>query len=141
MRVGLEISLPATPALLGQTRRTLRGYLLALGIEADVVADVVLAVDEACANVIRHAASSPDEEYELRADLSNEAISISINDHGPGFDLADVDTPSIHATSGRGLQIIEQLMSSVSIDRVRGDGTRLRMQRAVGGRADPRPRR
>lgn len=129
MRVGLQLSLPATPALLGETRRTLRGYLQALDVDPEVVSDVVLAVDEACANVIRHAAASPDDEYELRAQLTRESISISIDDHGPGFDPDEVAEPSLTATSGRGLQIISQLMSEVQVGRLNGSGTRLHMRR------------
>lgn len=131
MRVGLQLSLPATPALLGETRRTLRGYLRALGVDGEVVADVVLAVDEACANVIRHAAAGPDEEYELRAELTAESISISIDDQGPGFDPDEVAEPSLTATSGRGLQIIGQLMSEVEVARLTGSGTRLQMRRLL----------
>ena len=131
MHVGLQLSLPATPALLGETRRTLRSYMLALGIDRDVAADVVLAVDEACANVIRHAATTPEEKYELRAELTIDSISVSIHDGGPGFNPDDVRDPPLEAISGRGLQIIEELMSSVEIDSGDGSGTTLSMQRLL----------
>lgn len=131
MHVGLQLSLPATPALLGETRRTLRGYMVAMGVDREVVADVVLAVDEACANVIRHAAATPEESYQLRAELTARSIVVSIADHGPGFDPEAVVDPPLEAVAGRGLQIIEQLMSSVEIDSCEGTGTRLSMERLL----------
>lgn len=131
MRVRLQLSLPATPALLGQTRQTLRGYLQALDVDHEIVSDVVLAVDEACANVIRHAATGPDDEYELRAEFTADSIEISIDDQGPGFDPEAIAAPALTATSGRGLQIIEQLMSDVQVGRLSGAGTRLHMQRLL----------
>ena len=42
MRIGLQLSLPASPALLSETRRTLRGYMATLGVDREVVADIVM---------------------------------------------------------------------------------------------------
>ncbi|MGI8794874.1 MAG: ATP-binding protein [Acidimicrobiales bacterium] len=131
MHIVFQLSSPATPRLLAETRRVLHGYLEIVGIDPEVIAEVVLAVDEACANVIRHAASGPEDEYVLRADLTPERIAISVDDSGPGFDPDAVRLPDREATSGRGLQIIREFMSSVDIDHTPPRGTRLRMERTL----------
>lgn len=64
-------------------RRLVRGYLEALGVDAPCAEDVVLAVDEACANSIRHSYGGQDDgllELELHSD--EDAIVIELRDHG-----------------------------------------------------------
>ena len=60
------------PRLLGSIRSLVRAWLEACGIEADVADTMVLAIDEACANAIRHA-------YEGRCD---ETLEVSLHEDG-----------------------------------------------------------
>src|SRR5688572_3990869 len=51
----LRVALPLNARLLPKTRQAIAGYLEEAGPSSETIHDVILAVDEACANVIRHA--------------------------------------------------------------------------------------
>jgi anti-sigma regulatory factor (Ser/Thr protein kinase) len=131
----LQVALPLNARLLPKTRQALAGYLEEVALSTDVVHDVILAVDEACANVIRHAfPGSSDGTYEVCAVVEGDEVRISVEDHGVGFDPAvlDRDWVAPEAISGRGLSIIQALMSSVDVERSGPEGgTRLVMSRKL----------
>lgn len=54
MRKDIQLEILSDPRLLQPVRGLVRGYLRALGYADDRVHEVVLAVDEACANAMRH---------------------------------------------------------------------------------------
>ena len=68
----LEISLPARPENVAIVRHVLGGVGDALGVDPAVLADVRLAISEACANVVVHAYPG-DEEGLLDVALSTTA--------------------------------------------------------------------
>ncbi len=65
------------PRFLGSIRSLVRGWLEACELAEDVVDKVVLAIDEACANAIRHA-------YEGRCD---ETLEVSFREDGEYLEL------------------------------------------------------
>jgi serine/threonine-protein kinase RsbW len=106
-----------------------------IGASAEQVDDIVLALDEACANVVRHAYGEGEAgEFRLVADISDDEVSIAVEDDGVGMSAtpaeADVD---VDAVSGRGLQIIRRLMTDleVSSPTERGSGTRVQMHKRL----------
>ena len=114
------------------------GYLEDVGAGPDQRADVVLALDEACANVIRHAfPNGAHGTIRLRAELSDYSVSVQVEDDGVGFDPFEVPlrNTSVEDISGRGLRIISQLMTSVQLESpTETGGTRLRMEKNLGDR-------
>jgi anti-sigma regulatory factor (Ser/Thr protein kinase) len=144
MYLALELELPADARLLATTRRTLGGYLADIGADADERADVVLALDEACVNVIRHAfPPGADGFLRVRVELDDAAVTLEVEDRGSGFDPLEVDLRESHPhdVSGRGLHIIRALMTSVRLQSpTESGGTRLRMQRVLRAGAPARPR-
>jgi anti-sigma regulatory factor (Ser/Thr protein kinase) len=134
MRLILQLVLPADARLLPRTRRAIAEYLAEIGAAEEHVDDVILALDEACANVIRHAFPGVDQGmFRLVAEISDDEVSISIEDDGIGFAPKDVDLRDAEATSGRGLHIIRQLMTSVEVrsPTESGVGTRLHMHKRL----------
>jgi anti-sigma regulatory factor (Ser/Thr protein kinase) len=137
MRLALDLSLPADTSLLGATRKVLAVYLQEFGTPKGIVDDVILAMDEACTNVIRHA--YPDgggDTFVLRADLHQDKILIEVIDDGVGFDLmarpAPSDADPHMAVSGRGLEVMRRLMTSVEVESpTPSGGTRLRLVRLL----------
>ncbi|HVE47576.1 MAG TPA: ATP-binding protein [Acidimicrobiales bacterium] len=140
MYLCLELALPADARLLATTRRSLAGYLADMGADADEQADVVLALDEACVNVIRHAFPPGSEgSFRVRVELDGATVILEVEDSGRGFSPAEVDLREsrLHDVSGRGLQIIRALMTSVRLQSpTESGGTRLCMERVL---RDPRP--
>ena len=134
MHVRLQLELPADAKMLTRTRWALMGYLEELDASEDVTADVILALDEACANVVRHAFPAGDGSFRLAADITDDEVLVEVEDHGVGFDALEIgsrDVPA-DALSGRGLGIIRQLMTSVEVESpIPSGGTRLRMRKAL----------
>ena len=132
----LQLELPADARLLPRTRKAVAGYLEDVGAEPDARADVVLALDEACANVIRHAfPNGTPGTIRLRAEIGDDAVTVQVEDDGVGFDpfQATLGEPGLEATSGRGLHMIRQLMTTVQLESsTERGGTRLRMKKLLG---------
>jgi serine/threonine-protein kinase RsbW len=75
------ISVPVVRRVLGDT-------LCKLGVDDESVADLLLAVSEACANVLRH--SGPGRRYEVVATVARNWCVLDVVDTGRGFDPASV---------------------------------------------------
>jgi anti-sigma regulatory factor (Ser/Thr protein kinase) len=79
----LRLEICSDPRLLGLIRGVLQTWLEILGLEADRRSEIVLAVDEACSNAIRHAyGGRTDERIELVLSLSSDWIEITVSDEG-----------------------------------------------------------
>ena len=81
---------------------------------------IVLAVDEAVANIVTHAAAlGPTTEIELRIVVSDHDIAIEIRDQSAAFDLRDVDQPDMAAyfremrPGGLGIALIRRVMDQI----------------------------
>lgn len=144
MHLVLELELPTDGRLLATTRQTLSGYLADVGADADERADVVLALDEACVNVIRHAfPPGVDGSLRVRVELDGQTVTLEVEDDGRGFDVGAVDLREAGPddVSGRGLRIIRALMTSVRLQSpTESGGTRLCMKRQLRDVPPPRPR-
>jgi serine/threonine-protein kinase RsbW len=75
------ISVPVVRRVLGDT-------LYKLGVDEDCVADLLLAVTEACTNVLRH--SGPGRRYEVVATVGRNRCLLDVVDTGRGFDPASL---------------------------------------------------
>jgi serine/threonine-protein kinase RsbW len=75
------ISVPVVRRILGQT-------LEKLGVDEECVADLLLAVTEACTNVLRH--SGPGFRYEVTATVGRHSCVLEVVDSGRGFDPASL---------------------------------------------------
>lgn len=68
-------------------RRVLGDTLSRLGVDEECIADLLLAVTEACTNVLRHA--GPGRRYEVVAWVGRDRCVLEVLDSGHGFDPAD----------------------------------------------------
>ena len=69
---------------------------LSAGIKKDMIENIMLAVDEACTNIIRHAYSStPDGEIKIKLNYNLEKFTILIIDYGNSFDHEIVPDPDL----------------------------------------------
>ena len=104
-------SWPADPAQLVLVRRQLSRWLAPLDLTEEQIADVVLAVDEAAANAVRHA-YGPDESGVVELTLWTEpgTLCIEVVDHGSWR------PPSEHGRhGGRGIHLMSHMSESVLI--------------------------
>jgi serine phosphatase RsbU (regulator of sigma subunit)/anti-sigma regulatory factor (Ser/Thr protein kinase) len=119
----LHLRLPAEPRTLAQVRRILRRWLLARGADESDVAEVTIAVSEACANAIEHAYPPAPASFELDAWGSNGEITVAVRDTGQW-------RAPRGQNRGRGLSIIVAAMDDVQIDRME-NGTEVVMRRRL----------
>ena len=79
----LSIVFRSSPRLLCDVRAMIRSYLINQGVRDDKVQELVLAVDEACTNSIRHAYQGADDrELELSLDSRDGWIELVLRDSG-----------------------------------------------------------
>jgi serine/threonine-protein kinase RsbW len=67
-------------------RRMLTDMLKKLGVDEDCIGDLMLAVTEACTNVLQH--SGPGRRYEVVANVGRNSCVLEVIDTGRGFDPA-----------------------------------------------------
>jgi serine/threonine-protein kinase RsbW len=130
----VDLTLPPTSSCLPDLRRSAAGMLE--GIDDEVVAEVLLALDEAVSNAIRHGSrGGAPVVVSVRSD--GEWVEMTVRDGGPtrGVPRLPARPPPGLQTGGRGLWLILQLVDEVRLQRV-GDGTRLTMRRRAASRVD-----
>ena len=112
----LHFRVPPEPSHLLRARERLRDYLRQYCTDRQVVDDVVLCVEEAATNAIRHSGS--DEEIEIAVQFDPGRLVALVKDRGRGFDVDTFDpsvTPDPLEDHGRGLFIIAKLMDSLEL--------------------------
>ena len=132
-------SWPADPAQLSVIRRELSGWLAPLALSEDETADVVLAVDEAAANAVRHA-YGPGTSGVVELTLWTEpgTLCVEIVDHGNWRPPA-TPTPVGDDTAdrGRGIPLMNTMSDAVLIAYdARGSRVLLRRRVADAGPVD-----
>jgi PAS domain S-box-containing protein len=114
----LRFSLAPKASRLLRARDRLRDYLTLHCSDQKTIDDVVLAIEEACTNAIRHSGSSW--EIEIRLSFEGDDLHALVKDQGHGFDIAAFDPqklPDVMATGGRGLFLIAHLMDEMELSR------------------------
>ncbi len=131
-----RLKIPSIPEKIAEVDEYLESTLKAAGIEKDTVADIAIAVTEVVNNAIDHGnAADPEKSVTLEMTISEKEIAISIADEGGGFNPEAVDDPlakeNLLKEVGRGIFIVRHLMDTVSIDSVPGQGTTVRITKAL----------
>ena len=123
----MNLTLPPTSSCLPDLRRSVARTLG--DVDSEVLADVLLALDEAVSNAIRHG-SRAGEPVMVSVESDGEWVEMTVRDGGPTPRLPRLPAapPPALQTGGRGLWLILQLVDEVRLQRV-GDGIRLTMRR------------
>lgn len=104
----------------------------------DTLAEVKLAVVEACLNALEYGAGEVEVELAAHPDVARPWIEVTVIDRGPGFDPSGVARPVLEAKlhaqrkRGWGLELIRRLMDDVTITS-RPGLTKVHMIRRTGG--------
>jgi PAS domain S-box-containing protein len=113
-RLAFRLPLDATRLLRGRHRIT--DYLHEHGVGEAAVADVVLAIEEAMTNAVRH--SGAKDGVEVRVGFEGRDLHATVRDHGAGFDPAAFDftaVPDVLQSGGRGLYLMARLMDGLEL--------------------------
>jgi serine/threonine-protein kinase RsbW len=134
VQVTVRFELPRDAVTIPILRRLCGRSLEVVGAEKSVIEDVELALTEACANVLKHVDSG--EVYEVVVGFDENRAFLDVIDHGGGFDPAELDPPNPEDESGRGLQLMRELMDSVHFDSASGFGTTVHLEKNLVWKAD-----
>ncbi|HEX9065073.1 MAG TPA: ATP-binding protein [Streptosporangiaceae bacterium] len=143
-------------------RRVLGDTLARLGLDEECISDLLLAVTEACTNVLRHA--GPGHRYDVVAQVGRNRVVLEVVDNGRGFDPARIRVPRRRqfrqlrrpprrpaallgrrnrgpdttqlAESGRGMAIMRACVDDVSLRTGPGHGTVVQLRKRCEWRAD-----
>jgi serine/threonine-protein kinase RsbW len=140
---GLVLKLNSDPAELAPTRLAVEKYCADAGFDAKACEEIGLVVNEAMANVIRHAYDgAADRPIRVSAKINDDVAQVEIRDWGKGVN-PDKLPPKPHTANplvpgGLGLICMRRMMDSV-VFIPQPDGMLLRMTRSKRRRGDQCP--
>lgn len=107
-----------------------------VGFNEDDVNKIELAVDEGCANVVKHAYNRDSHNpIDLVIELDYKKITIIISDQGKGFDINQITRQDVKEylaemrVGGLGIYLMKALMDEVEFDSKPGEKTRVKMSK------------
>lgn len=110
------------------------------GIPTATVENIMLAVDEACTNIIKHAyKSSPEGEIILNINYNEKKFTITIIDYGKSFEPDRVPLPNLqkyyreHKVGGLGMYLMKSLMDDVKYTSVPGEYNQVLLSKNISG--------
>jgi len=131
----LELHTPARSDQLCNIRDAVRACVAASGCSEESTADIVLAIDEACQNIIRHAyKGNPEGVIELEIRREGEELVFSLLDSGPEVDPSQVKPRDLDdiRPGGLGTHFIQEVMDRADfLPRPGRGGNLLRMVRRI----------
>ncbi|MCI0494517.1 ATP-binding protein [candidate division KSB1 bacterium] len=105
-----------------------------VGFNPDDVSKIELAVDEACANVIKHAYSKDQlQPIDLVIEIDYKKMAIVVTDHGKGFDFTKMPQTDVKEylaemrVGGLGIYLMKALMDEVEFNSQPGMKTQVKM--------------
>jgi anti-sigma regulatory factor (Ser/Thr protein kinase) len=123
MSIRLQLVMPSHPRYLCLVRAAVGEIGLVCGLPEESCRGITLAVDEALANVIRHAYKSRhDQEIELNCRTVANDLEFTLLDRGEPPDPARICGQPMDevSLSGRGTHLIKAVMDKVTYERVNG---------------------
>jgi sigma-B regulation protein RsbU (phosphoserine phosphatase) len=131
----LELRVPARPGELKTIREAVRSCVDGCGCNQSSTADIVLAIDEACQNIIRHAYSGqPDDLIVIEIDHVGDELIFSLTDFAPTIDPETVKSRDLDdiRPGGLGTHFIRHVMDKTTYTKPpSGRGNLLRMVRRI----------
>ncbi len=124
-----KFELNASSEVLSPFRKELRQILTQSGWEKKTTEEILLAVDEALTNIIRHAYQGKPGKMTVSVSAADDKIEIILEDQGVKFDPTQVPSPELprHKPGGLGVHFIRTIMDQMIYDDQGPVGNRLRL--------------
>lgn len=128
----VRLTIPARAEYITLGRLALTGLSRLRPFSEELLADLKLALTEACSNSVRHAYDDGAEGHvEIVYELRSDRVVIEVSDEGEGFDPGAASSSDELSESGLGIAIIRAIADEVEIGaRPGGKGSRLRFEKA-----------
>lgn len=116
----LKLKIYSKTESLVEVRNFVSEAALNFGFDEETANKIVLAVDEACTNIIKHAYKYvPDKIIEIEVRPNSEKFEVKLTDYGISFDPRVVKTPNIKSSimkyrkGGLGMYLMKSLVDKV----------------------------
>ena len=129
----VTLTFPAKADYLLLSRLALSGLARAHPLEPELLADLKLAVTEACGNAVRHAYTASEGDVNLIFAVEDGRLLMTVEDNGDGIQAPDApedeaDEMSGPLESGMGMPIIRAIVDELAVEHgADGRGTVVRM--------------
>jgi serine/threonine-protein kinase RsbW len=131
----VNLDIPAKPEYVVLCRLALAGVLRGQGFSEEAVADLKLALTEACSNSVRHAYRAHDGDagcVRVSFQMLDDRLVLGISDDGEGFDEESEMTAEplpdgtvVAGEGGMGISLIKAVVDEFKLERPEAGGTRL----------------
>jgi serine/threonine-protein kinase RsbW len=132
----IRLTIPARAEYISLCRLALTGLSRVRALSDETLADLKLALTEACSNSVRHAYPGGEGIVEITYALATDRIVIEVSDNGEGFALEDrtaLDSDEL-TEGGLGIAIIRSIADEFEFGAGEGGrGSRLRFAKVLGG--------
>jgi anti-sigma regulatory factor (Ser/Thr protein kinase) len=115
----IKLSIPSHPKYLQLVRGAMEKATRIIGFSEDGSGHIILAVDEACSNIIKHSyMNDPKGKIDISIEIHGKELKIHITDYGKQCDIRQMQSRDIEdiRPGGLGIYIINQVMDSVEYD-------------------------
>jgi serine/threonine-protein kinase RsbW len=132
MKDGLVITIPSHPKFLSVTRAVTGRLAQLYELAEETVEEIKLAVDEACANVIKHAyKGDTSKKIMLKFQVTRGAFTVIIEDSGITVRTGQVKGRNLDdiRPGGLGVHFIKKVFDTFEFDKRKGKGNRLTLIR------------
>jgi serine/threonine-protein kinase RsbW len=124
----VRLTIPAKPEYITLSRLALAGLARVRHFSEDTLADLKLALTEACSNSVRHAYGDADGHVAISFELREDRLIVEVADDGSGFEPQEAGEEGGELSEGGlGIAIIRSIADEVEIGGgPEGRGSRLR---------------
>jgi serine/threonine-protein kinase RsbW len=130
----VRLTIPAKPEYITLGRLALTGLSRLRPLADETLADLKLALTEACSNSVRHAYGGGEGLVDILFELHHDRLVIEVADDGNGFDPAVARGAGALSEGGLGIAIIRAVADELEIGaRPSGHGSRLRFAKSLTG--------
>jgi serine/threonine-protein kinase RsbW len=126
----VRLTIPARPEYISLSRLALSGLARVRPLPEDTLADLKLALTEACSNSVRHAYAGGEGHVQISFELRDDRLVVEVEDDGTGFEHhgigRELDSDEL-TEGGLGIAIIKAIADEFELgDGGSGAGSRLR---------------
>jgi serine/threonine-protein kinase RsbW len=126
----VQLTIPARPEYITLSRLALSGLARVRPLAEDTLADLKLALTEACSNSVRHAYAGGEGHVQISFELREDRLVVEVEDNGTGFEHdgtgRELDRDEL-TEGGLGIAIIKAIADEFElVGRMEGAGSRLR---------------
>jgi serine/threonine-protein kinase RsbW len=127
----INLTIPAKAEYITLGRLALTALARVREFPEETLADLKLALTEACSNAVRHAYSTEGGAVEILYELQPDRVIVEVCDEGRGFAPPSGLEEINFGEGGLGIAIIREIVDDLEISEKMGGGSRLRFEKRL----------